>query len=272
MKLTKANIAKLTLPRRKTEILHFDDDLPGFGVRLRKGGSRSFVFQYKIGDKHRRLNVGAVSAIPFGEARKTVEKLYARVKLGEDPAGDKAETKIKAAETFEAIAGRFLEHQRGRLRPSSYEDVERHILTYARPLHGLGLAKIQRRDVATVLTTVAKNSGATTANRTRSSLSTLFSWAMMNGLIESNPVIGTGRNKEISRDRVLNPAELKTIWDALEDDHFGAIMKLLALTGQREDEIAALRWSEIRDGVIMLPAARTKNHRPHTVSLSAPSR
>src|SRR5262249_35436386 len=158
----------------------------------REGGSRTWIVQYKIGDKHRRMNLGAVSAVTLGEARKTAANLYHRVKLGEDPAGDKAETKIKAAETFEAISGRFLEHQRGRLRPSSYEDVERHILTYAKPLHGLQLAKLQRRDIATVLTTVAKNSGATTANRTRSSLSTLFAWAMANGLIDVNPVIGTG--------------------------------------------------------------------------------
>src|SRR5262245_31333068 len=188
MKLTVGGISGLDLPKGKSDHIVWDDDVPGFGVRLREGGSRTWILQYKIGDKHRRMNLGAVKAVTLGVARKTAGNLYHRVKLGEDPAGDKAETKIKAAETFEAIAGRFLEHQRSRLRPSSYEDVERHILTYAKPLHRLGLAKIQRRDIATVLTTVAKNNGATTSNRARSSLSTLFSWAMMTGLVEANPV------------------------------------------------------------------------------------
>jgi integrase len=43
------------------------------------------------------------------------------------------------------------------------------------------------------------------------------------------------------------------------------------LTGQRADEIASLRWSEIRDDAILLPGERTKNHRQHIVPLSAPA-
>jgi integrase len=106
----------------------------------------------------------------------------------------------------------------------------------------------------------------------------LFSWAIGEGLITSNPVTGTKRTDEKSRDRVLDPAELRAIWNLLEDDHFGAIMKLLALTGQRAAEIAGLRWSEIAASVdgatllplsaICLPPARTKNHREHSIPLS----
>src|SRR5262249_60988220 len=95
------------------------------------------------------------------------------------------------------------------------------------------------------------------------------SWAMMQGLVESNPVIGTARNRERSRERVLEPAELQAIWHNLADDHFGAIIRLLALTAQRAGEIAALRWSEVRDNAIVLPPDRTKNHRAHIVPLSA---
>jgi integrase len=139
-------------------------------------------------------------------------------------------------------------------------------------LHGLQLAKIERRDIATVIAAVAENSGAVTGNRVRTSLSTFFSWAMMQGLVESNPVIGTARNREHSRERVLEPAELHTIWNALEDDHYGVIIKLLALTGQRAGEITALRWSEVHDNTIALPSDRTKNHRAHIVPLSAAAR
>jgi integrase len=64
-------------------------------------------------------------------------------------------------------------------------------------------------------------------------------------LIESSPVVGTNRSAEKARERVLTPTEIRIIWNALEDDHYGAIMKLLALLGQREAEIAALRLSEI---------------------------
>jgi integrase len=87
-------------------------------------------------------------------------------------------------------------------------------------------------------------------------------------LIDSNPVIGTARNQERPRDRVLEPAELRLIWSALGSDDFGNIIKLLALTGQRAGEIAGLRWSEVRDDLIVLPGERTKNHRLHTVPLT----
>jgi integrase len=268
MKLTVRNTAGLKLPRGKTDHIEFDDDVPGFGIRIRESGSRSFVFQYKVGKQQRRIALGAVSAVDIGKARQTAKDLYARVRLGQDPAGDKADAKVKAAETFAAVAARFLEYQRPRLRPRSYPDVERHLLSHAKALHGMQLAKIERRDIATVIAGVAENSGLTTGNRVRTTLSTFFSWAMMHGLIEGNPVIGTMRNRERSRDRVLTPAELRAIWTSLEDDHFGSIIKLLALTGQRASEIAALRWSEIHDNTIALPSDRTKNHRAHVVPLS----
>jgi integrase len=274
MKLTAKNVRTLQLPPGKTDHIEWDDDLPGFGLRLR-GDRPTLVFQYKIGGRDgrtKRLTLGAVTALDFGETRKTAERLYAKVKLGEDPAADKADAKVKAAETFAATVARFLEYQRTRLRPRSYPDVERHLLIHAKALHGLQLAKIERRDIATVIAAVAENSGAVTGNRVRTTLSTFFSWAMMHGLVDSNPVMGTMRNREHSRERVLEPAELRAIWNSLADDHFGSIIKLLALTGQRAAEIAALRWSEIKDNAIVLPSDRTKNHRAHLVPLSKPAR
>ena len=94
---------------------------------------------------------------------------------------------------------------------------------------------------------------------------------MGEGLVDANPVIGTNRSEEKSRDRVLSPDEFRLIWNALGSDHFAAIMKLLALTGQRAGEVAGMRWSEIdvEKAMWSLPSGRTKNHRPHTVPLSA---
>jgi integrase len=271
MKLTVGRISGLRLPPGKTDHIEWDDDVPGLGLRLRKGGARGWVFQYKTGARHRRMSLGTVSAVTLGEARKTASSLYHRVRLGEDPAGDKAGAQLKASETFAAVAARFLEYKRARLRPRSYPDVERHLLSHAKPLHGLQLAKIERRDIATVIAAVADNAGAVTGNRVRTTLSTFFSWAMMYGLIDSNPVVGTARNRETSRDRVLGADELRTIWSNLPEGDFGAIVKLLALTGQRASEIAALRWSEIHNDAILLSSDRTKNHRPHLIPLSAPA-
>jgi integrase len=272
MKLTATAVKTAQIERGKSEAIFFDDEIPGFGLRLREGGSRSFIFQYKQGAKHRRMALGVASPDTLGGARKAAAKLHARVRLGEDPASDKAEARAKAAHTFLAATQEYLGGKREQLRPRTYPDLERHLLKHSKTLHELQLTKISRADIATVITAVSKNSGAVTANRVRTSLSGFFTWAMQQGVADTNPVIGTMRNEEQSRDRVLTPAELRLIWNELDDDDFGSIIKLLALTGQRAAEISGLGWSEIADDdTIILAGERTKNHRPHTVPLSAPA-
>ncbi len=294
MKLTAKNVPALQLPQGKSDHLVWDDDIPGLGLRLRAGGSRNWVFQYALGEKQRRLSLGTATPESFktikerGEdgndkiiklgIREQAAQLHAKVKLGQDPAGEKQQSRATATDTFKEVAERFLAFQKAHggkdgqgLRPRSYTEAERHLMTHAGTLHGLLLAKIQQRDIASVVSAVrAKH--AVTANRVRTSLATLFSWAIGEGLITSNPVAGTKRTDEKSRDRVLDPAELRQIWNALEDDHFGAIMKLLALTGQRAAEIAGMRWSEITNDALVLPPERTKNHREHVVPLSDAAR
>ena len=116
-------------------------------------------------------------------------------------------------------------------------------MRHAKPLHELQLAKIKRADIAAVLGSVAKNNGLVAHNRVRTGLATFFAWGMKQGIIEANPVVGTARHKEHSRERVLAPTELRAIWNALGEDRFASIIKLLALTGQRAGEISGLRWS-----------------------------
>ncbi|HWX71322.1 MAG TPA: Arm DNA-binding domain-containing protein, partial [Xanthobacteraceae bacterium] len=152
MKLTAAVIGRLELPAGKSDDIVFDTTVPGFGVRLRDGGHCSFIFQYKLGSKQRRLSIGSVAAVDFGVACRTAKDLYAQVRLGRDPAGEKERAKRTADETFVAIVtGQYLPHKRRELRPQPYKDVGRHLLRHAKPLHRLQLEKISRRDVAACL-------------------------------------------------------------------------------------------------------------------------
>ena len=267
MKLTQKTIAALALPAGKTEAIVFDEDLPGFGVRMRAGGTRSWIYQYKIGNQNRRITLGSLAALTPARARETAGDLHAAVRLGRDPAGEKTEGRGRAAETMGAVAQSYLTYQSGHLRPRSYVEVERHLLRYCKPLHGLQLVKIDRRTVAARITDVASNSGAATANRVRASLSALFSWAMRQGLCDFNPVAGTGRAPEQSRARVLDDGELKVIWNALGSDDYSAIIKLLILTGCRRDEIGSLRWCEVTGDQIVLPPQRTKGNREHRIPI-----
>lgn len=277
MRLTSASIRTIEPVPPKTDRIEFDDAVPGFGVRARAGGSKVYVVQYAIGEKTRRMTLGKVELQGVDKAREKAKDILAAVRMGQDPAGEKQHARETATDTFKAVADRFLAFQKahggkeGRgLRPRSYSETERHLMTHSKKLHGLLLAKIQQRDIASVISTV-RATHAVTANRVRTSLASLFSWAIGEGLVNSNPVTATTRTEEKSRERVLEPTELRLIWNSLEDNHFGTIMKLLALTGQRAAEIAGLRWSELEGDVIVLPAERTKNHREHLVPLSQPA-
>jgi integrase len=189
------------------------------------------------------------------------------VRLGRDPASEKSDAVARAAETLGAVVQLYLRYQTAHLRRRSYRELERHLLRYAKPLHGLQLAKIDRRAVAARIADVASLSGAATANRVRASLSALFAWAMRQGLLDTNPVSGTHRAPEVSRTRKLSDAELKIIWDALGSDDYSTIIRLLILTGQRRDEIGSLCWSEVAADRIILPPERTKNARGHRIPI-----
>jgi integrase len=269
MKLTQRMVDAFELPAGKAEAIVFDSDLPGFGIRIRRGGRRTFIFQYKLGIQHRRITLGNAAAVSAAQARKTAGELHAKVRLGRDPAGEKDEGRIRAAETVAAVLQSYLPQKRARMRPRSYTEAERHLLRHCKPLHGLRLTKVDRRSVATMIAAVAANSGPSAANRVRGSLQAFFSWAIEQGLIDNNPVVGTGTQQERARERVLADHELKAIWAATESDGpYNAVVRLLVLTGSRRDEIGGLRWAEVFEDKIVLPAARVKNNREHIIPLS----
>jgi len=276
MKLTQASIERLALPAGKSEAIIFDDDVPGFGLRLRAGGSRTFIVQYALGGRQRRMTIGTAKILDAVKARQTARNLLAKVRLGYDPAAERTEARVHASdEPLGAIIGRFLARQERRLRSRTYIDARRYLERYWKPLHELHVASISRATIAARLGKIASEHGPVSADRARAILSSFFAWAIGEGLCDTNPVVGTNKhfNGAKSRDRVLTDRELAVIWKALPDSDYGAIVRLLILTGQRREEIGALRWSEVdfEGREIALPPARTKNNRPHDVPLSKPA-
>ena len=183
----------------------------------------------------------------------------------------KAEKRAKERLTLRYIANQYLRaKEREGLRPKSLSDATRYLLKSFKPLHNLPVDKIARRDIATVLNDLAENSPAA-ANQARANLSALFAWAIGEGLVDSNPVLGTNNpgGTPKARDRVLTYDELIQIWNACGDDEGGRIVKLLILTGQRRQEIGGMAWPELdrNNGTWRLPGSRTKNGREHKLSL-----
>lgn len=281
MNLTSEAVAKLSRNFSGSEQIVFDEKIPGFGLRMRAGGSRAWVFQYKLGEKHRRITFGKYPAMGSDAARKQAKEYHAKVGTGADPASDKQTDRRDASKTFDALRTQFLAFKQERMRPRAYQEIERHLLRHAAPLDRLQVNKIDRKDVASLLNAVASNSGRVTSNRVRSSLSSFFAWAMTQDEGQkNNPVVGTAKEEEQERQRVLIDQttddfadkwlELRAVWKAAAAGEYGTIVKLLILTGQRREEIAGLRWSEIKfaSNVILLPASRTKNKLEHAVPMS----
>ena len=271
MKLTASSIEALKLDGATDRIV-FDDDVPGFGIRLRASGKRSWIFQYKIAGKTRRIALGEVSAIKLAKARDLAGDLHAKVRLGGDPGADKRQSVQRASNTFASLAESFIGAYTAR--PRTMDEVRRHLNKYAAPLHHRSIDTLTLRDIADLLSRIEQDSGAVSANRVRASLSQLFSWGMQQGIATSNPVANTSKRKEESRERVLSADELGRIWSALNGDDYSDIVRLLILTGQRRAEISDLQWSEVDFGrnVITLASERTKNHRAHTIPLAATAR
>jgi integrase len=270
-RLTDKSIRTLVCPEGTSERTYFDDDVPGFGLRVRASGVRSWLCQYAKHGKTKKVTLGSPDIVSLGAARARAREIMAAVRLGGDPAKAKAEAREAAANTVGALIPRFLDRQRQRLKPRSMIETTRHLMKHAKPLHGQSIKAIDRRMVAQLLETIEHENGGACANSVRASLSELFTWTAKAGHIESNPVAYTNRATENgARERVLSDDEIATIWNAADDGgDYAAMLKLLLLTGARRDEIARLRWSEIDldAAIISLPGARTKNGRPHTIPL-----
>ncbi|SEP22406.1 Phage integrase family protein [Methylobacterium sp. UNC300MFChir4.1] len=275
MRFTKTSIETLALPVGKSELYAWDDTLKGFGVKLNAGGSRNYLIQYRARDgRTRRVVVGKVGTLTLDEARKRARDLLSGVQVGIDPHAEKAAAKVRAAVTLGIVAEAYLKQAESRLRSRSFEQVERHLKRDWQPLTSMPVNEIKRANVATQLNLIAVDGHRVKAARARSALSAMFTWAMGEGLADSNPVVGTNKPAdEKARDRVLNEKELRAIWLACRDDTYGRIVRLLLLTGQRRDEVGSMRETELdlAAAVWTIPAERTKNGLVHEVPLSRPA-
>jgi hypothetical protein len=129
MRLTPVSVSALKLDTGVTDAIFFDTDVPGFGVRVRASGARTWIYQYKIGGRTRRLVLGQVSAVKPARAREIAGELHAKVRLGGDPAAEKRESIRRSQDTFGNLIERFLEQYKKR--PRTRDEVVRHLSKYA---------------------------------------------------------------------------------------------------------------------------------------------
>jgi integrase len=275
MRITAKSIAALTLPAGKSDVIHFDDETPGFGFRLRRSAAgtvnATWVAQYRRAGATRRVLIGAGSVLTAEQARKRAREVLAQATLGADPQKDKAERRSKDRLSLRSVIDDYLAVKRGEVRPGTMREVTRYLVgPYFRLLHSMPIDIVTRRDVAAAVLATQRKHGANVAALARSTLGSFFTWSLQQGLCESNPVIGTRQPKTGEpRSRVLTNSELVAIWKACRDDDYGKIVRSLICTGCRRREIGGMKFAEwdAEQGTWTIPPERSKNGRAHTLPL-----
>ena len=196
MKLTKATAAELRCPPDKAEIFAWDDALPGFGLRVNRGGRSTWFVQYRAGGKQRRQSLGTTATMGADEARRRAKVALGAVADGEDPQAERKNAKAQAAVTFGSVVPRYLAYAEPRQRGTHHADTRRYLERHWAPLADMPLNKIERADVSARLGAIAAEHGPYSANRARAALSAFFAWGMGDGVAAQNPVIGTHKPVE----------------------------------------------------------------------------
>lgn len=292
LKLSKRTIDALH-PREKAYIA-FDADLRGFGLRVMPSGAKSWVVEYRPhgggrGVDKKRVTLGSLGALTPDQARKAAADMLAAVRLGADPAGDKAAR--RAAVTVDTLLEQFdNEYVATMVKPSTAVS-HRIAIEQLRGAHGsLKADALTRSQIAVLHGRMAVRPYA--ANRAVAVWSKAFTWGAARGLIAEgiNPAKGVGKYREQNRERYLTRAELAALGDALRlaetqglpylvdetspkakhapkpenrkrklDLYATAAIRLLILTGARLREILDLKWKEVdfERGIAFLPDSKT---------------
>jgi integrase len=250
-KITK-RLVEAAKPQDKDYII-CDDDLAGFAVRILPSGRRSYIVQYRIGNRYRRMSLGAHGVLTPEKARRMAFKVLAAVKDGEDPAGERS--RARKACTVKELAERFdQEHISVRLKPGTATEYRRNLRRFILPALGrLKVADVTRADVAKFHHDLRHIPYQ--ANRNLEVISKMFSMAEMCGMRPdgSNPRLHIKKHPEEKRERYLSQKELSDLGSVLNEaeemgvDDIYAIsaIRLLIFTGCRLNEIMSLKWTEV---------------------------
>jgi integrase len=274
VKLTKSAIDALPVP--ETDVVHWDNSLPGFGVKVTPKGRKVFIVLYRTGgagSKLRKYTIGTYGNVTLHQARIAAQKVFAAKLEGRDPAAEKREANRRVVtdrvddllETF--IAQRLSQNR-------SAGEISRLLRReIGRSWSGRSIHQISKLDVIEVVSAIEQRGAPAAANKALKSIKIFLSWCVGRAVLDQSPAEGVPLpTKEIPRDRVLEDRELGCIILAARhiSKPFGGIAELLALTGQRREEVARMRWEELDlvQRIWTIPKSRTKNAKAHIVRLS----
>jgi integrase len=266
-------LAVIRLRPKAGTFLVWDTVQRGLALQVRPSGRKSYKLVYRHRNRPRWYHIGYTDAIGLADARRLAAELMLEVIRGKDPA---AERRSARGDTFARIANRYVE-EHAKKRNKSWQQADALVRHHLLPIWGeLDANTITRSDVRAVMGKIA---APIAANQTLAAASAVFSWAVKQELLTTNPCRGVERNATQSRERVLSDAEVPLFWRAFENAGLpGRALQVLLLSGQRPGEVAHMRFEHIADKWWSLPGAPdaatkwpgTKNGATHRVWLPRP--
>jgi integrase len=277
-KLTARSVESIAASANRREIA--DRLLPGLYLIVQPSGAKSWAVRYRHAGATRKHTLGSYPALTLEAARDLARAALRAVAEDRDPAQEKRER--VAPGTVAALAKDFIaKHVKRHNKARTAEETERQLNLHVLPRwKRLKVDTITRRDVIDLLEDIVEAGTPSAANHTLAAIRKMFNWALERDLLAASPCAGVkAPAKQNERDRVLSDDELCAIWFAADrlNGAFGALVKLLMLTGTRRNEAAGMRWSETDIDVTaacgqpstwIIPGARTKNSKTHVLPLS----
>ena len=278
VKLTKSAIDGF--PTATKDVVYWDSGYPGFGVKVTPKGRKVFIVLYRAGgagSRLRKYTIGPYGRITLHQARAAALKIFAARTEGRDPATEKQQARRRfVADRVEDVIELFISEHVSKNRSAGEISrlLRREVIPRwaTRSVHEIG-----KRQVIDLVTEVAARGTPAAANKLLKVSKTFFGWCVGRAILDVSPANEiTAPAREKARDRVLSDEELARIIRAARqiDGPYGGIVKLLALTGQRREEVARLTWDELdfagRSGRFPPLAPRTAN-RTSCISRMRPS-
>ena len=282
-KLTDRVVRAAKGPERGSTYL-WDEEIPGFGLRIYSSGRRSFVLRYGGRGQRRLMTLGEWGTLTAHQARQQAIRTRGRVLDGKDPLAEKeaeaqkARTEKADATRFREVATLYLERHAKPHRRSWRED-QRRIETYVLPAIGhLGLKNLRPGHIASLHAEIGR-AAPVEANRVRELVRAILNKARDWGFVpEGTPNPAAFRKgerfQEQSRERYVTRAELPALWSAIEQEsnpYVKAAMKLYLFVGLRKTELLRTRWDEIDLERGEWRVLRTKSGRAHEVPIPEPA-
>lgn len=250
-KLTKRLVD--SLKPEASDVVHWDDALSGFGVRVRPTGRKSYIVKCRCRGRQIKMTIGTHGPITVEQARTKARGIIAEAKAGQDPSAE--HSRMRKSPTMKDLGQRFLdEYVPAHCRPSTEREYRRSVELFINPEIGTRkVIDIERTDIAKLHHGLRNKPYQ--ANRTLGVLSKMFNLAEVWGLRPdgSNPCRHVNKYKEEKRERFLSDEEYKRLGEALRkaevektetQSAINAIW-LLMLTGCRLNEIMTLKWSYV---------------------------